>query len=194
MLSRIAESLYWIGRYVERAEDTARILDVQYHLLLEDPWANEEATCRALLDVMGLGGQVEEPDAESVTHLPTNLLGLAAMLAGVAATLVWPIDVEVAVDGGRAQRLAHVVAVAGGDAVQHLLAFHLAVAPAEQVRGHLGHEDLVGGQVPFPDAAAGGLDGGAEALLGVRTGDLDPGDPAHLQKQQGAEGEDRADA
>ena len=28
MLSRIAESLYWIGRYVERAEDTARILDV----------------------------------------------------------------------------------------------------------------------------------------------------------------------
>ena len=28
MLSRIAESLYWIGRYVERAEDTSRILDV----------------------------------------------------------------------------------------------------------------------------------------------------------------------
>jgi uncharacterized alpha-E superfamily protein len=31
MLSRIAESLYWIGRYVERAEDTARISDVAYH-------------------------------------------------------------------------------------------------------------------------------------------------------------------
>ena len=28
MLSRIAESLFWIGRYVERAEDTSRILDV----------------------------------------------------------------------------------------------------------------------------------------------------------------------
>ena len=37
MLSRIAESLFWIGRYVERAEDTARILDVQTQLLLEDP-------------------------------------------------------------------------------------------------------------------------------------------------------------
>ena len=37
MLSRIAESLYWVGRYVERAEDTARILDVHFHLLLEDP-------------------------------------------------------------------------------------------------------------------------------------------------------------
>ena len=31
MLSRMAESLYWIGRYVERAEDTARITDVNYH-------------------------------------------------------------------------------------------------------------------------------------------------------------------
>ncbi|MDP9357520.1 MAG: alpha-E domain-containing protein, partial [Chloroflexota bacterium] len=31
MLSRIAESLYWIGRYVERAEDTARITDVNYY-------------------------------------------------------------------------------------------------------------------------------------------------------------------
>jgi uncharacterized alpha-E superfamily protein len=28
MLSRVAESLYWIGRYVERAENTARLLDV----------------------------------------------------------------------------------------------------------------------------------------------------------------------
>ncbi|MFZ4584448.1 MAG: alpha-E domain-containing protein [Acidimicrobiia bacterium] len=53
MLSRIAESLYWLGRFVERADDTARLLDVQYHLLLEDPGIDEGAACRALLDVMG---------------------------------------------------------------------------------------------------------------------------------------------
>ena len=35
MLSRIAESLFWIGRYLERAEDTARLLDVQINQLLE---------------------------------------------------------------------------------------------------------------------------------------------------------------
>ena len=35
MLSRIADSLFWMARYVERAEDTARILDVNYHMLLE---------------------------------------------------------------------------------------------------------------------------------------------------------------
>ena len=43
MLSRIAESMFWIGRYVERAEDTARILDVQTQLILEDP-ARRRAT------------------------------------------------------------------------------------------------------------------------------------------------------
>jgi uncharacterized alpha-E superfamily protein len=37
MLSRIADSLFWIGRYMERADNTARILDVNYHMLLEQP-------------------------------------------------------------------------------------------------------------------------------------------------------------
>ncbi|MCS6710778.1 alpha-E domain-containing protein [Brachybacterium sp. EF45031] len=36
MLSRIADSLYWIGRYVERADQTARILDVDLQVLAED--------------------------------------------------------------------------------------------------------------------------------------------------------------
>jgi uncharacterized alpha-E superfamily protein len=37
MLSRIADSLFWLARYMERAEDMARILDVNYHMLLEEP-------------------------------------------------------------------------------------------------------------------------------------------------------------
>ena len=37
MLSRIADSIFWIGRYMERADNTARILDVNYHMLLEQP-------------------------------------------------------------------------------------------------------------------------------------------------------------
>ncbi|GHS89234.1 alpha-E domain-containing protein [Cellulomonas hominis] len=52
MLSRIAESLFWIGRYVERADDTARLLDVHVQNLLEDPWAEEDLACRSLLSVM----------------------------------------------------------------------------------------------------------------------------------------------
>ena len=38
MLSRIAENIYWMGRYVERAENTARLLDVNYHALMEAPF------------------------------------------------------------------------------------------------------------------------------------------------------------
>jgi uncharacterized alpha-E superfamily protein len=35
MLSRVANSLYWMSRYVERAENIARILDVNLQLLLD---------------------------------------------------------------------------------------------------------------------------------------------------------------
>ncbi|MEI7968439.1 MAG: alpha-E domain-containing protein [Betaproteobacteria bacterium] len=39
MLSRTANNLYWMARYVERAENTARMLDVTYHMSLmpKDP-------------------------------------------------------------------------------------------------------------------------------------------------------------
>lgn len=53
MLSRIAESLFWIGRYIERSDGTARILDVHLQMLLEDPWIDEDSACRSLLSVMG---------------------------------------------------------------------------------------------------------------------------------------------
>jgi uncharacterized alpha-E superfamily protein len=70
VLSRIAESLYWIGRYVERAEGTARILDIHIHYLLEGPSAHEPAACQLLLDIMGAGtGGGAALDARGVTEL-----------------------------------------------------------------------------------------------------------------------------
>ncbi|PYE53889.1 alpha-E domain-containing protein [Deinococcus yavapaiensis] len=42
MLARVAESLYWIGRYVERAENTARLLDVNYYATLESAGVVED--------------------------------------------------------------------------------------------------------------------------------------------------------
>ena len=61
MLSRIAESLFWIGRYIERSDGTARILDVHLQLLLEDPWIAEDLACRSLLGVMGTAVPGEAP-------------------------------------------------------------------------------------------------------------------------------------
>jgi len=37
MLSRVAENIYWLARYLERAEDTARLLSVSSHLMLDLP-------------------------------------------------------------------------------------------------------------------------------------------------------------
>ena len=37
MLARLAENLFWGGRYLERAEGTTRLVDVTHHVLLEAP-------------------------------------------------------------------------------------------------------------------------------------------------------------
>jgi uncharacterized alpha-E superfamily protein len=54
MLSRIAESMFWIGRYVERSEDTARLLQTHLRLLVEDTSAAEVDACRNLLALMSV--------------------------------------------------------------------------------------------------------------------------------------------
>jgi uncharacterized alpha-E superfamily protein len=54
VLSRIAESLYWIGRLVERAEDTARLLEVHVSLLLEDVGLDESRMCADVLRALGV--------------------------------------------------------------------------------------------------------------------------------------------
>ena len=77
MLARNAESLYWIGRYVERADDTARILDVSVHQLLEDATVDADGESRTLLSVLG----ITPPDG---THLDvwglTELVGFDRVL------------------------------------------------------------------------------------------------------------------
>ena len=69
MLSRIAESLYWIGRYLERADDTARILDVQLQVLVEDPAIDESVSCHQLLSVMGVENAPETVNRWTILDL-----------------------------------------------------------------------------------------------------------------------------
>jgi len=83
MLSRIAESLFWIGRYVERSDGTARILDVHLQLLLEDPWIEEDLACRALLSVMGS----EVPADQSLTR--EDILNILAVDRSEPASIAY---------------------------------------------------------------------------------------------------------
>ena len=52
MLSRVAETIYWMGRYLERAEDTARLVQVNTQLVLDLP-GNLVPTWDPLLVILG---------------------------------------------------------------------------------------------------------------------------------------------
>jgi uncharacterized alpha-E superfamily protein len=87
MLSRIAESLFWIGRYVERADDTARILDAFLARLLEDPWSDEDAECRSLLAILGVSPPEEARLAagDALERLAFDAADASAIAGAVAA-------------------------------------------------------------------------------------------------------------
>ena len=53
MLSRDADSCFWIGRYIERAEATARMVDVHYHFGLEMPRSGAEIRWSSILAISG---------------------------------------------------------------------------------------------------------------------------------------------
>ena len=55
MLSRIANSLFWMGRYLERVEHMARFAKVQYFSSLDAPTSvNKEHVLESMLEIVGL--------------------------------------------------------------------------------------------------------------------------------------------
>lgn len=66
MLSRVADSFYWMSRYLERAEHAARVIDVHLSLTLDDP---TNMVGRSLLEAIGaappepVAGSTEAPGA-----------------------------------------------------------------------------------------------------------------------------------
>jgi uncharacterized alpha-E superfamily protein len=62
MLSRVADSLYWTSRYIERAEHTARLLDVHLNLLLESGGDAQTARWNRLIEA--LEQEVNDPNTD----------------------------------------------------------------------------------------------------------------------------------
>lgn len=54
MLARLAEDLFWAGRYLERAETTARFVSVTYHAVLDSEKRSAEDVWVDLLTSLGL--------------------------------------------------------------------------------------------------------------------------------------------
>ena len=62
MLSRTADHLYWMARYIERAENMARVLDVTYSMSLVPNAAQSEAAL--WLPALEISGNVEAYEAD----------------------------------------------------------------------------------------------------------------------------------
>jgi uncharacterized alpha-E superfamily protein len=67
MLSRVAESLYWMSRYLERAEHTARVIKVQLNLMLERETEDDDRHWRRVLKSLAVEmAEVKEGEAQAV--------------------------------------------------------------------------------------------------------------------------------
>lgn len=58
MLSRVAERIYWLGRYMERSENMARLVNVNSNLLLDLP-SGVRVGWGSLIDISGTGKYFE---------------------------------------------------------------------------------------------------------------------------------------
>ncbi len=72
MLSRVADSLYWMSRYLERAENTTRLLDVNLNLMLDETADSADRRWQRVLQSLGSPAEVKwTGDAFSLARLLT---------------------------------------------------------------------------------------------------------------------------
>lgn len=75
MLSRTACSIYWMSRYLERADNVARSIAVNAHLILDTGLEREQAQWEPLVNASGdvddFFSRYENPDEQSVIHFLT---------------------------------------------------------------------------------------------------------------------------
>jgi uncharacterized alpha-E superfamily protein len=72
MLSRVADGLYWMSRYLERAEHTARLIDVDLQLRLDQSPEAGSGRWRRLLEALQAPHPEDDViDATTLTHILT---------------------------------------------------------------------------------------------------------------------------
>ncbi|MEM7337844.1 MAG: alpha-E domain-containing protein [Actinomycetota bacterium] len=89
LLSRVAESSYWAGRYIERAEGTARLIRSHAELVIDLP-ASAFVGWRPLLAVLGAGTDFDEnhehaSEEEVTRHLAASTENSGSIRSSVSA-------------------------------------------------------------------------------------------------------------
>ncbi len=72
MLSRVADSLYWMSRYLERAEHTVRMLDVNFGMTLDRSSTSEDVRWRRLLLALGSSAEHWTGDSHALVQTLTH--------------------------------------------------------------------------------------------------------------------------
>jgi uncharacterized alpha-E superfamily protein len=89
MLSRVAERVYWMGRYIERAESTARLVNA-YTMQLMDLPRGVEPGWQTLVDICGANEEFEARYAEydeksTIAFLVSDVDGSGSIMHSIAA-------------------------------------------------------------------------------------------------------------
>ncbi len=76
MLSRVANSIFWMSRYLERADNTARLIETELYMILDLPSLREDPNAwKPLVDITGDGDYFSEkfgaPTRENVMFFHT---------------------------------------------------------------------------------------------------------------------------
>lgn len=65
MLARVAETIYWLSRYLERAENTVRLVDVHSRTLLDLPGVDDHAGWIPLISIHSLDKEFAEKHGQA---------------------------------------------------------------------------------------------------------------------------------
>ncbi len=86
MLSRVADSLYWMSRYLERAEHTARVINIQLNLMLERGVGSDDAYWAHVLRTLGI--ELSAAEAAEAQMLAVSLVRDTRHKASIVASII----------------------------------------------------------------------------------------------------------
>src|SRR5262245_4648640 len=86
MLSRVADSLYWMSRYFERADNCARVIDATHSLMLSRVEVATDQRWYRAVALMGLRHDPGNPDPQdAIRRLAADVSNRSSVIACLAA-------------------------------------------------------------------------------------------------------------
>lgn len=84
MLSRVADSLYWMSRYFERADHCARVLEANYNLMLNPSKSSTEQRWRRITASLGLASSLDAGPHTAMALLAADSANPSSLVSCIA--------------------------------------------------------------------------------------------------------------